>query len=96
MKTKLFLAALCLFLAPLCFTSSSSQFSAYASGYVVLYDQLIPCECDPDLHGYHPDCICDGGGSTAVHPESNATSSLGSESMIILAALMLWLRIRAS
>jgi len=92
MKIRLFLAALCLFLAPLCF-ASSSQFSAYASGYVIAFGELIPCECEgPDARS---DCICDGG-SNAVNPESNTSSSLGSESLIILAALMLWLRFRAN
>jgi hypothetical protein len=99
MKTRLFLAALCIFLLPLCFgqsNSASSQFSAYASGYLIATGlEPIPCECDPALEGYHPDCICDGGDSTAVNPESTAASDLGSESLLILAALMLWLRLKA-
>ena len=91
MKTKLFLAAVCLFLFPLPFTSSnqaSSQFSAYAcSGYSQASGRC--CECD----GTVPDCVCDSR-PTSQPPGKN--SSLGSESLIILAALMLWLRIRAS
>jgi hypothetical protein len=92
MKIRLFLAALCLFLLPLCFAGTSSQFSAYASGYVVAYGELIPCECDPALEGYHPDCVC---GESLTNPKSNTSSSLGPESLLILGALMLWLRLRA-
>ena len=99
MKIRLFLAALCLFLAPLCFTSSSSQFSAYASGYVIAYDGTLtdePCECGPANCG-GGDC----GSSLRSDPNdsqataSNAPSGSGSESLIILAALMLWIRLRA-
>jgi hypothetical protein len=98
MKTKLFWAILCIFLIPVSFTTSSgnasSQFSAYASGWISW--TRSPCECDPALEGYHPDCVCD---ATLVNPESNASSSapsnLGSESLLILAGLMLWLRLRA-
>ena len=93
MKIRLFLAALCLLLLPLCFAPSSSQFSAYASGYVIAFDgELIPCECDPNLEGYRPDCVCDATRANSQPPEKG--SSLGSESLIILAALMLWWRIR--
>ena len=98
MKTRLFLAALCIFLLPLCFADSNgnaSQFSAYAqyrSGYMIGSGITpVPCYCDgPDAH---PECICDGDSST--NPESNTASDLGSESLLILAALMLWLRLRA-
>jgi hypothetical protein len=93
MKTRLSLAALCLFLLPLYFAPSSSQFSAYASGYVIAFGEQIPCECDPDLEGYHPDCVCEG--ESLINPESNTSSGLGTESLLVVAALMLWVRLRA-
>ena len=98
MKIRLFLAALCLFLAPLCFTSSS-QFSAYASGYVIAFGELTdePCECsEPNCGG--GDC----GSSLRTDPNdtqattSNAPSGSGSEILFAIAAVMLWLRFRAS
>ena len=92
MKIKLFLAALCLFLAPLCFTSSP-QFSAYAGGWLIWTDKLIPCECD------EPGCSggdCDATITESATASSPSTSSnLGAESLLALAALMLWLRIKA-
>jgi hypothetical protein len=93
MKTRLFLAALCIFLLPLCFAPSSSQFSAYASGYVIAFGELTdePCECGTPN--------CGGGDCDATHATSQPPgkdTSLGSESLIILAALMLWLRFRAN
>lgn len=88
MKVKLFLAALCLFLLPLFFAPSSSQFSAYAcSGY--LMGSGACCEC-----GSSDSCIC-GDTRPASEPKKN-DPSLGSESLIVLAVLMLWLRIRAN
>ena len=91
MKIRLFLAALCLFLAPLCFTSSS-QFSTYASGYMVEADgSIVSCDCQKDG--------CSGGDCGVTRPTSQPPvkdASLGSESLIVLAALMLWLRIRAN
>ena len=94
MKIRLFLAALCLFLLPLCFAGTSPQFSAYASGYVIAYGEIIPCECD----GSVPECICDG--ESLTNPESNTanqsgTRSAGSEALFALVALMLWLRLKA-
>src|ERR1043165_3490933 len=97
MKTRLFLAALCLFLAPLCFTSSSSQFSAYACGYVVAFDgELIPCECD------EPGCTggtC--GGALRINPDDNAATvsrsvptNSGSEILFAIAAALLIWRLR--
>ena len=96
MKVRLFLAALCIFLLPLCFAdpdSGSSQFSAHASGYVITAGESTPCECEQGLEGYHPDCVC---GESLTNPESNTASNLGSESLIILAALMLWLKFRVN
>ena len=92
MKVRLFLAALCLFLLPLCFTSSS-RFSAYASGYVIAYDGTLTdqtCECS-DPHCGGGDC----GATRSTSQPPGKDSSLGSESLIILAALLLWLRFRA-
>ena len=94
MKTRLFLAALCLFLLPLCFAGTSPQFSAHASGYFVSADGPVPCECD----GSVPECICDG--ESLTNPESNTanqsgTESAGSEALFALVALMLWLRLKA-
>jgi len=91
-KTRLFLAALCLFLFPLSF-AHSSQFSAYASGYVVAFGELTdePCECGT------PNCgggDCDATRASSQPPGKD--SALGSESLIILAALMLWLRLRTN
>ena len=95
MRTKLFLAALCLFLAPLFFAPSSPQFSAYAGGWLSWGDKMIPCECS--------EMGCSGGtcGESLISPESNVTSqsgnvSVGSEALFALAALMLWLRFRAN
>jgi hypothetical protein len=97
MKTRLFLAALCLFLVPLCFTSSSSQFSAYASGYMVTAGgELIPCECD------EPGCTGgDCGSSLRTDPNdnqattSNAPIDSSSEVLLLIAAAMLTWRLRA-
>lgn len=101
MKIKLFLATLCIFMLPLFVANSSgtsSQFSVYASGYVVAYGELIPCECD----GSVPDCVCDGDTSAARISESNTANdsgkapvSLGSEALFALASLMLWLRFKS-
>jgi hypothetical protein len=93
MKTKLFLAALCIFLLPLCFGHSngnSSQFSAYSSG---LNGWGRACECDPNLPGYDPDCVCAATRPTSQLPGKD--SALGSEALLALAAIMLWLRLRA-
>jgi hypothetical protein len=91
MKTKLFLAALCIFLLPL-FFAHSSQFSANASGYMISSGVIVECECE-EGPGYHEDCRCDG--ASLTDPESNTASSLGSESLLVFAAVMLWLRLRA-
>lgn len=94
MKIRLFLAALCIFLLPLCFADSNgnaSQFSAYASGYMV--GSGDSCECEgPEAN---ENCIC--GESLRTDPNDNqaTASNLGSESLLILAALMLWIRLRA-
>ena len=96
MKIRLFLAALCLFLLPLFFEHSSNnspfQFSASASGWVISGGRQASCECDPNLEEYHPDCVC---GESITNPESNTSSGLGTESLLVLAALMLWLRLKA-
>jgi len=104
MKTRLFLVALCIFVLPVCFAHSSgasSQFSAYASGYVVTYGELTPCECDRGLEGYHEDCVCDGDtsnarttGNNAVNDSDKAPGGLGAEALFALAAIMLWLRFK--
>ena len=87
MKTRLFLAALCLFLLPMFFAPSSSQFSVHAcSGYNVSTGRC--CECEEE------GCQCGDSRPTSQPPGKD--TSLGSESLIILAALMLWLRIRAN
>jgi hypothetical protein len=105
MKTRLFLAALCIFLLPLCFgqsNSTSPQFSAYASGYMIVTgrngDELIPCECWQTGCG-GGDC---GGATLRINPDDNtATSSRsvptnsGSEILFTLTAIILWLRLRA-
>ena len=98
MKTRLFLATLCLLLLPMFFTSST-QFSAYANGYVIAFGELIPCECEgPEARS---DCICDGN-SLRTDPNdnqataSNAPGGSGSEILFAIAAVMLWLRIRAN
>jgi hypothetical protein len=95
MKIRLFLPALCLLLLPMFVTpsnSTSSQFSAYAGGYLMSWSgELIPCECD------EPGCSggdCPTTSSTAETSPSES-SDLGSESLLILAALILWLRLRA-
>lgn len=99
MKTRLFLAALCIFLLPVCFTdsnSTSSQFSAYA-GHWLHQGIPIPCECD----GSVPECIC---GETLTieptEPAAPASSSrvpvdVSSEALFVIAAVMLFLRFRA-
>jgi hypothetical protein len=95
MKIRLFLAALFLFLLPLCFTSSnqaSSQFSVYAcSGYSVATG--LCCECEEE------GCVC--GDALRIDPNDNqATSSnnpinSGSEILFAIAATMLIWRLRA-
>lgn len=96
MKTTLFLAALCIFLLPLCFTSSSrdssSQFSVYAcSGYSIATGRC--CECDEE------GCVC--GDSLRIDPNdnqataSNAPIDSGSEILFAIAAAMLIWRLRA-
>lgn len=105
-KTKLFLAALCIFMLPICFTNSSgtsSQLSASASGWVISQGYApIPCECEFGLEGYDVDCRCDADTSAARTSEDNAVNDsgkapvgLGSEGLILLAGLLLWLRFRA-
>jgi hypothetical protein len=89
MRTRLFLAALCMLLLPLCFgqsNSASSQFSAYASGYVIAGGALQPCECDEPG--------CSGGDCATASPEGDTSSDLGSEGLFALAALLLWLRLK--
>ena len=100
MKTRLFLVVLCLFLLPICFAGTSSQFSAYASGYVIAYGELIPCECE-EGPGYHEDCVCESDtsnaratGSNAVTDSGKAHGGLGAEALFALAAIMLWLRFK--
>lgn len=89
-KTRLILAALCLFLLPVSFATSrqsSSQFSAYAcSGYNIATGRC--CECE------EADCVC--GDTRPISQPPKKDYSLGSEGLIILAALMLWLRLRAN
>jgi hypothetical protein len=91
MRTRLFLAALCMLLLPLCFgqsNSTSPQFSVYASGYYVRSgtDELVPCECDEPG--------CSGGDCATASPEGDTSSDLGSEGLFALAALLLWLRLK--
>jgi hypothetical protein len=89
MKIRLFLVALCLFLLPLFFIPSSSQFSAHAcSGYLVAMGrgEFVCCSCNEE------GCPCDATRPTSQPPKKD--TSLGSESLLVLAALMLWLRIR--
>jgi hypothetical protein len=94
MKTKLFLAAICILLAPLFFMSSnqaSSQFSAHAcSGYNVVSG--LCCDC-PD-----PDCVC--GDTLRTNPNdnqataSNAPTDSSSGILFAIAAAMLIWRLR--
>jgi hypothetical protein len=56
---------------------------------VIVAGESIPCEGD----GSVPECVCDG--DSLTNPESITSSSLGTESLLILAALMLWLRLKA-
>ena len=95
MKIKLFLAALCLFLAPLCFTSSnqaSSQFSAYAcSGYSVATGRC--CECEEE------GCVCGDTLRTDPNDTQATTSNAPTDSssgilFAIAAAILIW-RLRA-
>ena len=95
MKLRLFLAALCLFLLPMFFTSSnqsSSQFSVYAcSGYMVGSGEC--CECEE--HG----CVC--GDTLRTDPNdtqttaSNTPIDSSSEILLLIAAAMLIWRLRA-
>ena len=90
MKVRLFLATLCIFLLPMWFSPSSSdtpsQFTVSASGWIG--GSGLPCECD----GSVPECICPDSRPTSQPPGKD--SALGSESLLILAALLLWLRFR--
>ena len=105
MKKGLFPAALCIFLLPLLFGHSngaSSQFSADASGYLIIAGrEPIPCECEFGLEGYDENCVCDGdvsaaraSGNDAVNDSGKAPAGLGTEALFALAAIMLWLRFK--
>lgn len=89
MKTRLFLAAICIFLLPLFFAPSnqaSSQFSAYAcSGYNVTSGRC--CDCEEE------GCIC---GDGLANQGDNTPSDLGSEGLFALAVVLLWLRLRVN
>jgi len=52
------------------------------------------CDCDPNSPAYDPDCSC--GGTRAVSQPPTKDSNLGTESLIVLASLLLWLRLKAN
>ena len=96
MRTRLLLAALCIFLLPMFFTPSSeggsSQFSVYAcSGYNIATG--LCCECEEE------GCMC--GDSFRIDPSDNQTTASnapinsGSEILFAIAAAMLIWRLRA-
>ena len=66
------------------------SFSTALAGHVVVGNGYASCECGT------PGCIEDYPGECSGHAgtQQNAPSNLGSESLLILAALMLWLRLK--
>ncbi len=96
MKTKLFLAALCIFLLPVCFTSSnqaSSQFSTYACSGVVIHVG-INCTCEYEECICAPDAPISQKGDGAKFSQK-ASTGLSYEALFAITAVMLWLRLRA-
>jgi hypothetical protein len=100
---KLLLSAVCIVALPMCFSPSLGEKPGNSAQLVAMAGHVVGgnkyCDCGPS------NCICGPGEtakvtssntvSEATPPAQNAPTDLGTEALFALAAILLWLRLRA-